>query len=249
MHRVHASVRHDGAEVRAAEPIRGVRHRVQPERVIVERPLIERRPELVPRRALQNLQPRVGAGKVAQEQPVQPAGSQQRGVHEVRPGRRREHHHPAQTLHAVQFGEKLVDDAIRHAGGVVSAPGRDGVKLVKEQSARRGGGGAPEGVADASLGLPDVLIEQLGALYRDGSNPRRLDRRPDHHRLAAPRRSVQQSARAKSQGRAREHRRVTRRERQRLVERRLDVVEPADGRERILPLCGSFADHTRACAR
>ena len=189
MHRVHASVRHDRAEVRAAEPIRGVRHRVQPQRVLVERPLIVR--ARVPRRALQNLQPRGDVGKVATQQPVQPAGSQQRGVHEIRPGRRREHHHPAQTLHAVQLGEKLVDDAIRHPRGVVSAPGRNRVKLVKEERARRGGGGAPEGVADPRLGLPDVLVEQLGALYRDGSNPRRLDRRPDHHRLAAPRRSVE----------------------------------------------------------
>mmetsp|Transcript_11801 Transcript_11801/g.53513 ORF Transcript_11801/g.53513 Transcript_11801/m.53513 type:complete len:265 (+) Transcript_11801:1560-2354(+) len=160
VHGVHVSVRGQRTEVGAAEPLRRLRHRVQTQLVLVERALVLKA-GAVPHGSLQNLQPRVSPGKVAEKQSVQPAGAEQRGIDEVRPGRRREDHNPVQPAHAVQLGEELVHHAIRDAGGVVTPPWRDGVKLVEEQRTRRGGGSPAKRVADPSLGLTYVLVEQL----------------------------------------------------------------------------------------
>ena len=51
---------------------------------------------------------------------------------------------------------------------------------------------APEEVADGGLTGANVLVEHLGPLDADEAQPRGRDRRPDHVRLAAARRTVQQ---------------------------------------------------------
>ena len=115
-------------------------------------------------------QPRLGAQDVeavrllrhgAAERLVQAAGPQQRRVDQVRPRRRRQHVHAAKAFRAVHLREQLVDHAVGHAGRVVAAPRRDGVKLVEEQHARLGGGGALKQVARRLLGRANVLAQQL----------------------------------------------------------------------------------------
>lgn len=44
-----------------------------------------------------------------------------------------------QPLHSVQLGEELIDHPVRDPRAVVAPPGRQGVKLVKEQDAGLGG--------------------------------------------------------------------------------------------------------------
>lgn len=43
-----------------------------------------------------------------------------------------------QSLHAVQLGEKLVDDAVGDPRAVVAPPGGQRVELIEEQDARLG---------------------------------------------------------------------------------------------------------------
>lgn len=51
-----------------------------------------------------------------------------------------EHQSPTlQSLHAVQLGEKLVDDAVGDPRAVVAPPGGQRVELIEEQDARLGG--------------------------------------------------------------------------------------------------------------
>lgn len=104
-----------------------------------------------------------------------------------------------QPLHSVQLGEELIDHPVRDPRAVVAPPGRQGVKLVKEQDARLGGlspGASPEkkkeekrlfptagfspetrttgpspleDVPDRLLARSDVLAEELGSLRRRGT--------------------------------------------------------------------------------
>ena len=48
-----------------------------------------------------------------------------------------------QAFDAIQLGEQLVDHAVCDARGVMAPARRDGVKLVKEQNARRSSAGPP----------------------------------------------------------------------------------------------------------
>ena len=91
------------------------------------------------------------------------------------------------------------------------------------------------------LGLPDAPPSRSGALYRDGSNPRRLALvvRPDHHRLAAPRRSVELGAPVRARRGAPRRRRGRGRVARRGGREALDVVAP--------PTAAALASSFAAC--
>ena len=66
-----------------------------------------------------------------------------------------------QALHPVQLGEELVDHAVCHPCVVVAPPGGQGVKLIEEEDAGRGGLG-PTGQREEHRSILKSLLSFIG---------------------------------------------------------------------------------------
>mmetsp|Transcript_3130 Transcript_3130/g.12709 ORF Transcript_3130/g.12709 Transcript_3130/m.12709 type:complete len:698 (+) Transcript_3130:20-2113(+) len=162
------------------------------------------------------------------QQPVEAPGAQKRRVDQIGPRGGRHHHHARQRLDAVELREQLVDDAIGHARGVVAAARRQRVELVEEERARSCCARLGEQLANSSLGLSDVLVEQLGALDADVTHSAGGGGAARDVRFAAAWRAEEEHARACAQRRALEQIGVQSRHLEHLPELVLDVVQSAD---------------------
>ena len=107
---------------------------------------------------------------------VEPARPQDGRVNHVLPVGGADDNYVLQRLHAVDLAEQLGHDRVLDVGTHPRAPGpEDGIHLVEEDDHRHAFGGllprALEDEADLTLGLADVLVEQLRALDVEEERP------------------------------------------------------------------------------
>lgn len=69
-------------------------------------------------------------------------------------------------VYAVHLCEQLVDEALRRRVVVAAAPGGQRIHLVKEQHAGVRGTGTGKQLANSTLTLTHILVQQLGALQK-----------------------------------------------------------------------------------
>ncbi|BAT05417.1 Os08g0413050, partial [Oryza sativa Japonica Group] len=221
-HRELARALADLLDVGAAEPVGGGGHGRQVD-VAGHGRLAEVRPE--------DLQPRRGVRERDVDELVEAARPEHRRVDDVRPVGGADDEHRLLGVDAVHLGEQLVEHAVRRAAGVadaVAALDGDGVELVEEEDARRRLPRLVEQVADVALALAEPHGEQLGPLDADEVGLALLGDGLGHHRLAAPRRAVEEHAARRRHAKQVEHLRVLHRVLHRLLELALDLAQAAD---------------------
>src|SRR5215469_2741241 len=102
--------------------------------------------------------PRLAVGQWQLEDQVNTAGAQDSRVNQLVAVGRGNDDHAAPALDAIELGEQLADDSIGGAAIQVDASrGRQRVKLVQEEDARRDLLGALKGLPHSALGLADPL--------------------------------------------------------------------------------------------
>ena len=124
-------------------------------------------PKTDPHASPEDVDALVGAGHVTDDGLIETAGAQQCGVDEVGARGCGQYVNTAEALSTVHLREQLVDDTVRHTGGVMAALGRNGIEFVEKENARACGFGALEEISDRLFGCADVLVENLGAFDGD----------------------------------------------------------------------------------
>lgn len=135
------------------------------------------------------------SGGFDEDQPLQPAGTQQRGVDEIRAVGGAQDDDVAQRIDAVELGQQRghhpVGDARVEA---LPAPRRQRVDLVEEDQRGRRVPGAPKQFAHSLFRTAHPLVHQLGALDRVHGQLPGAGQRAHDEGLAAAGRAVQQHA-------------------------------------------------------
>mmetsp|Transcript_18852 Transcript_18852/g.58010 ORF Transcript_18852/g.58010 Transcript_18852/m.58010 type:complete len:227 (-) Transcript_18852:9-689(-) len=158
--------------------------------------------DLAGRERAQNGSPVVTGRQRHEEELVDAAGPRERRVEQLRSIRGGHDVDLPPRVEAVQLGQQLVHDAVRHRvirvlarrtsrTDTPTAARAEGVDFVEEDDARRRGAGAREERADLALALAHELVQELGTFDRDevGAGLGRDGFREE--RLAAARRAVQ----------------------------------------------------------
>mmetsp|Transcript_12987 Transcript_12987/g.24770 ORF Transcript_12987/g.24770 Transcript_12987/m.24770 type:complete len:213 (-) Transcript_12987:833-1471(-) len=126
---------------------------------------------------------------------IQPARTSQRGVQHVWQVGRRQQHHVAARLEAVEFREQLGQrGGGRGGGGVVVAARAHRVQLVHKHHARGPAPGSLEKVTDAGGAHAHVLLLKARPRLVEEGHPRLPRHRARQQRLASSRRPNHQQA-------------------------------------------------------
>mmetsp|Transcript_12337 Transcript_12337/g.18993 ORF Transcript_12337/g.18993 Transcript_12337/m.18993 type:complete len:771 (-) Transcript_12337:482-2794(-) len=182
-------------------------------------------------RGLQDADARLQVGHGDVDQLVQPAGAGHGVVQDVRPVGRADDEDGLARAHAVDLRQDLVDHAVagvRAARAARAAGLGDGVHLVEEQDAGRGGPRLVEEVAHISLGLAEPHGQQLGALHGDEVRVALVGDGLGQQGLAAAGRPVEEHALGGAHAELLELARVLHGVLHQLLQLALDVLQAAD---------------------
>ena len=152
----------------------------------------------LPRVDLQDLDAALVVGRVDDDLPVEPSGSQQRRVEDVRPVGGGQHHHALVAGKAVHLGEDLIERlfalVVTSERPRAAARAADRVDFVDEDDRRRDLSRLRKELADATGPDADDHLDELRRARAEERNLRLARRGPCEQGLARPRSPGQQHA-------------------------------------------------------